>query len=299
MTELEQTAAWKGAGKAMQELFVADPDYRQSAAAVRTCCKDTVISCLPDDLRAMLFRNYRPGYLFYQYMREQENNGMHPLPGGEVGGKTEWWQEFGKGLVAGAVLDCAPGSAWRLDAEKVHTCIDRYEDELERFAYLMYASDYMSRTVTMRDIYARTQFLSRDAAAAQYGALMEAIAPIRAMWAASGMWQNMRYELYHHYIKMAALTLTPQQIDGIIVRAKAAGMPIPADLDAGVWHKCRDFRGADQWVSEADILPECREPLTESRVRPLQGFWDVRMDPIGMPEYGAEYFVNQYGEAFR
>lgn len=299
MTELEQTSAWQGARKVIQELFVAAPDYRQLGAPVRTCCKDTVVSCLPDDLRGLLFRNYHPGYLFYKYMQAQENFGFQPLPGGEVGGKPEWWAEYGKGLIAGAILNCAPGAARQLDAKKVNDFIAQQEDILERFAYLMYASDYMCSTTVIRDIYSRTQILSRELVFNQYGALMEAVAPIRAMWAASGMWQNMRYELYHHYIKMASMALTPQQIDEIIVRAKKAGMPIPSDLDAGVWHKCKDFRGADHWISVDDILPECREPLTERGVRPLKGFWDVRLDCIGMPEYGADYFVEKYGGMFR
>lgn len=286
--------------KALQEVFAANLNYEDALSIVHACGRDTVVQELPDELRNLLFSSYQPKYSYLRVLKSSNSVDVSQcLPAGAMkGAGADWWREYGIGLIAEAILACAPITARKLNADKVKNYVAQYESVLDLFAYYAYATSFLGDT-SFRSSCSRCNFITHEMMVERYAELMEGIAPIRAIWAASGMWPNMRQEIYHHGIKMTALRFTPAETDGVLARAKQAGMPIPDDLGPGVWYKCKEFCGKGRWLSAEDLLPYCRQALTECRPLPPQGWWDVRLYPIDVQEYGADVFFGKYAGQFR
>lgn len=86
------------------------------------------------------------------------------------------------------------------------------------------------------------QIMNTWEAGRQYCSVLRSSVVIHEIWAASGMWPDIRQELYHHCIKLTSLYVPPAQIDELIRDLKAAGLPVPAELDAVVWHRAPETR---------------------------------------------------------
>lgn len=285
--------------KALQEVFAANLNYEEALSIARACGRDTIVQELPDELKTLLFPGYQPKYSYLRVLKSSNNLDVSKcLPEGAMkGAKADWWREYGIGLIAEAILACAPITAQKLNAEKVKNYVAQYEAVLDLFAYYAYATSFLV-DASFRSSCSRCNFITHEMMVEHYAELMEGIAPIRAIWAASGMWPNMRQEIYHHSIKMTALYFTPAEVDGVLTRAKQAGMPIPDDLGPGKWYKCKEFCGAERWLSADDLLPYCRQTLTERRLLPPQGWWDIGLYPVHIQEYAADVFFRKYKNQF-
>lgn len=282
----------------VQNVFSADLNYQEALSITHECGTDTVIQALPNDLKSLLFFSRQPKYSYLSILKGSSYLIRESLPVETMKGTEEaWWREYGIGLIAEAILVCAPRTAQRFNAEKVKKYVAQYESVLDGFACYAYANSFFQNNAFYRRRY-RCHFIPHEIVVEIYAKLMEGIAPIRAIWAATGMWPNMRQEIYHHSIKMITLYFTPSEIDAVLTRAKQAGMPIPDDLGPGMWYKCKEFCGNGRWLSAEDLLTYCRAPLTECRDLPLQGWWDVRMSPFEIREYGADVFFGKYGKRF-
>ena len=300
--ELTDLSAWNSADDCVKRLFLDQANFPAVTKQVREHCLEMMIGALPDDLKGLFFPGRGANQHSYTYISflKDAGNGNYLLPGALSGSDLSWWRSYGIGLLAQTALSCTSSAKGRLDPVKVKNFIAGRETELDAFMYLYYCYFYI-RMMDNDTHYAwlEAQVLGINRAIAQYRDILVAVAPIRAIWASSGMWPNMRQELYHHWLKLTAIYASPSQIDGIIDTVKQAGMPVPSDLDKGNWHKFVDIRDARSWISAEDLVPLCKKTMTESRILPKQGWWDVRLDPIWIDEYYTEDFIEKHCGSFR
>lgn len=87
----------------------------------------------------------------------------------------------------------------------------------------------------------------------------------------SGMWTNQSWELFHHWIKLAALDASDEEIDNTIATAISHGLPVPGALRPENWRNWSSWFGPD--IRGAD-LPESINPLTETLCQPTPKRFD-------------------------
>lgn len=292
----------------VKTMILARPDYRQAVKQAQDFCLDLALGALPDSVRERLFSSHSircRNYDFVQFLTGvggsgDANHGPYVLPGGLVGSDKDWWREYGIGLVAQAILSGTKKTAKLLSREKVNEFLKKREQDMAEFMYLVYADCYVHRIDSdLHDAWFWSQVMNTWEASRQYCAVLKSSAAMHEIWAASGMWPDFEQELYHHYIKLTALYLYPSRIDDLIRELKAAGLPIPASLDAGVWHRYAGMRGGRPWLTADELLPICRSALNEQKILPKQGWWDIRLAPIWISEYEARDFFEHYCMDFR
>lgn len=96
----------------------------------------------------------------------------------------------------------------------------------------------------------------------------------------SGDWVNRDWELFHHWIKLAALGAEKEEIAQVISIAKTKGLPIPQTLDADQWHLWSHWMPVD--VSAADI-PEATIPILRTHT----------FDGVKLREYFGYQFLGE------
>lgn len=301
--DLSVLSAFPNVADCIKTMILARPDYREAARQTREWCINLALNALPTKVKGRLFSSYATRCPFYEYIAGLKDAGSsepYLRPGALLGSDQKWWQEFAIGLVAQAILDGTKLTAKRLSQEKVKKYLEERETQLDQFAYLVYTEVYI-RDIDWRlkRAWHEAQFLGVEEAARQYSSVLKSSITMHNIWAASGMWPDSRQEIYHHYIKLTSLYIAPTRIDTMIQELKTAGMDIPSELDAGVWHQYNGFHDFRAWLTAADILPFCKEALNETRLLPRQGWWDVRLDPIWIQEYYAVDFFEQYCADFR
>lgn len=305
--DLSLLCAYTQVADCVKTMILARPDYREAVRLTREACLDLAIGALPDDVRNCLFRSHtiRNGnYSFITSLKDVGVNaadypGPYLLPGALSGGSKDWWREYAVGLVAQAILSGTKETAKRLSREKVEGFLAEREQQLNQFAYLMYADLYTHNIDSeLKWAWHDAQVMNTWKAASQYCSVLKSSVVIHEIWAASGAWPDIRQELYHHYIKLTSLYVPPAQIDELIGELKAAGLPVAAELDAKVWHQYTGAHDSRPWLTADELLPLCRDAMNESRILPRQGWWDVRMDPIWVSEYAAMDFLERYGSDF-
>ncbi|HYP00216.1 MAG TPA: hypothetical protein VER76_08500, partial [Pyrinomonadaceae bacterium] len=86
---------------------------------------------------------------------------------------------------------------------------------------------------------------------------------------ASGNWTNQDWELFHHWIKLAALGASDQEIDDVITRASAKGLPVPSSLAAGAWRSWSVWFGNN--IGYGDV-GEATEPILRTTSAPVKKY---------------------------
>ncbi len=78
---------------------------------------------------------------------------------------------------------------------------------------------------------------------------------------ASGSWTNATWELYHHWVKLAALGTPASEIDATIVAMRSKGLPVPTEVGPGTW---RSWSG---WYADigGNDLPEAVSAILQSK----------------------------------
>lgn len=291
----------------VKTMILARPDYRQAVKQTQDYCLDLALGALPDSVRKRLFSSHSIKYNDYGFIQSladidagENSQGPHLLPNALSGSDKNWWREYAIGLVAQAILSGTKSTAKRLSREKVEGFLKKREQQMDQFMYLVYADCYVhSIDFELKHAWQCAQFMDAQEAARQYCAVLKSSIVMHAVWAASGMWSDIQQELYHHYIKLTTLCLSPSKVDALIQDLKAVDLPIPADLDAGVWHRYAGMRGGRPWLTADELLPICRSALNEQKILPIQGWWDIRLDPIWISEYEALDFFEHYCKDFR
>lgn len=292
----------------VKTMILARPDYRQAVKKTQDYCLDLALGALPDSVRKRLFSSHSIKYNDYGFIQNMtdvggsgyDNHGPYLLPGALSGSDKNWWREYAIGLVAQAILSGTKSTAKRLSREKVEGFLKKREHQMDQFMYLVYADFYVHDIDSgLHYAWVRSQIMNTWEASRQYCAVLKSSAAMHEVWAASGMWSDIEQELYHHYIKLTSLYLYPSKIDELIQDLKAVGLPVPASLDVGVWHRYTGMRGDRPWLSADELLPICRSALNEQKILPKQGWWDIRLDPIWISEYEALDFIEHYCKDFR
>lgn len=96
----------------------------------------------------------------------------------------------------------------------------------------------------------------------KYKALLIASAHDHAIWYATDQWDSPHTECFHHWVKYMALGASDSQVDDLILDVKAAGFPVPGEVDVAKWrqHSYLYYKA----ISNADIDDDVRPNITET-----------------------------------
>lgn len=286
----------------VKTIMLARPDYQLAVKRTQDYCLNLAIGALPDSVQNNLFSSHSNKGNYYDYIQSHKDvrtdSGPYLLSGALYGSDKNWWREYGIGLVAQAILSGTKTTATRLSREKVEGFLKKCEQQMDQFMYLFYAYYYVQDIdSTLKNAWRIAQRMVREVAQ-QYCATLKSSVVMHEVWAATGMWSDIYQELYHHCIKLTSLYLSPAQIDELIQDLKASGLPVPSELDAGVWYRYAGIRNNRSWLTADELLPLCRDKLNTKKILPKQGWWDVRLDPIWIDEYWALDFYEHYCKDF-
>ena len=103
---------------------------------------------------------------------------------------------------------------------------------------------------------------SRVSAVAHYRAGLTSESWINDKVTQGPAWTNREWELFHHWIKLAALGCPDADVDATIQQAIDTGLPVPAAVRPGVWQRWSGWLGPD--VTGGDFA-DATEPLLATK----------------------------------
>lgn len=227
--------------------------------------------------------------------------GYAPVPAqgsvtGDVGLGAPFWAQMAVACLCGEMYDVTSRLRPQILIAKIRQDLSSWNSTLRRNISRFYA-----RVAQLADTSVKVALLafpdseSRAFAREHYkkGLTSESWINKKVAQDASGAWANRDWELFHHWIKLAALGATDAEIDTIITEAAGKGLPIPASLSAGAWRSWSVWMGAD--IGSRDF-GDAQGPILETKYIPVPGSF-----PAAIPEGNSFEFTanSQPGNKYR
>jgi hypothetical protein len=194
--------------------------------------------------------------------RNQEDVRLFRLGEERVSVDQDLWRSFSIAVYSDFIYKHQL-SIWRaIDVNKVREDLTTYNSKLGGARTGWYALMAGEVDGMIKTALAAIPETERPAARQNYMTGLTSDAYITLMatrYNASGSWSNRDWDLFHHWIKLKALSASDDEIDRTITAAKGRGLPVPDDLQAGAWRGWSKWFGADFDGSDLKLIPPTLE----------------------------------------
>jgi hypothetical protein len=203
------------------------------------------------------------GYFFANYVYNPEEAQVNPY----TGLTDAFWSDMAVAALCQQMYHVTSNIRQRILIDKINGNLGAWNADLRGRVARFYA--HMARVVDGNIKTALAAFPDEHARkqAREYymlGLTSDSWINAKVTQQASGNWTNQDWELFHHWIKLAALGASDQEIDDVINRASAKGLPVPSSLAAGAWRTWSVWFGNN--IGSGDV-GEATEPIVRTRCK--------------------------------